>query len=71
MGDTPHGIIPELYFTPGRTPEVMAFLGKLYLPSETKAKIFRLWAVEVGVKISASQVRRVHDTGVDAGGPTQ
>jgi len=47
----------------------MQFLSRLYIDGETKAKLFRLWAVEVGVKISASQVNRVRDTGTDAGGP--
>lgn len=69
MGDTPHGIIPEYLFAPGKTAEVMAFLAHMYTPSATKAKLFRLWSIEVGVRLSGSQVRRVLETGTDAGGP--
>jgi len=69
VGETPIGIIPAELFAPGYTAGVMQFLSRLYIDGETKAKLFRLWAVEVGVKISASQVNRVRDTGTDAGGP--
>jgi hypothetical protein len=55
---------------PGATAGVMMFLGKLYVDGETKAELFRGWAQEVGVKLSASQVNRVRDSGTDAGGPT-
>jgi len=70
MGDTPHGIIPAELFAPGATAPVMQFLQRLYVDGETKAKLFRIWAVQVGVKLSASQVRAVRVTGTDAGGPT-
>lgn len=54
---------------PGATAAVMQFLGKLHVDSETKADLFRGWAQEVGVAISASQVLAVRVTGTDAGGP--
>jgi len=69
VGETPIGIIPAELFAPGYTQGVMQFLSRLYVDGETKAKLFRLWAIEVGVKLSASQVNRVRDTGTDAGGP--
>lgn len=69
MGETPHGIIPAELFTPGATAAVMAFLSRLWLDSGTKAKLFRRWSIEVGVKLSASQVRKVIATGIDHGGP--
>lgn len=69
VGDTPHGIIPAELFTPGATAGVMLFLSRMWIDGETKAKLFRLWAIEVGVKLSASQVNKVRDTGTDAGGP--
>ena len=70
MGDTPHDIIPAELFMPGATAGVMMFLSRMWIDGETKAKLFRLWAIEVGVKLSASQVNKVRDTGTDAGGPT-
>ena len=70
MGETPHGIIPAELFTPGATRPVMEFLSRLHLDSHTKSKLFRLWAVQVGVKISASQISAVRETGTDAGGPS-
>lgn len=69
MGETPYGIIPAELFAPWATPAVMQFLSRCWLDGETKAKLFRLWAIEVGVKLSASQVNKVRDTGTDAGGP--
>jgi hypothetical protein len=69
MGETPIGIIPDELFTPGATAGVMQFLSRMWIDGETKAKLFRLWASEVGVRLSASQVNRVRDTGIDAGGP--
>lgn len=70
MGDSPHGIIPAEFFAPRFSREVMSFLQRLHIDGETKAKLFRRWATEVGVKISASQVTAVRETGTDAGGPT-
>lgn len=69
MGETPHGILPAELFAPGATAAVMAFLSRLWLDGGTKAKLFRRWAVEVGVQLSASQVRKVIATGIDEGGP--
>jgi len=71
MAESPTGILPEELMAPRYTREVMAFLGKLYVDGETKADLFRGWAQEVGVKVSASQVNAVRHTGTDAGGPTQ
>jgi len=70
MADSPTGIIPEELMAPRYTREVMQFVGHLYVDSETKADLFRGWAQEVGVQISASQVNAVRETGTDAGGPT-
>jgi hypothetical protein len=70
MGETPHGIIPAEMFVPGATAAVMEFLGKLHIDGHTKAKLFRQWSVQVGVKLSGSQLRAVRETGTDAGGPT-
>jgi hypothetical protein len=69
MGETPHGILPAELFTPGATQGVMDFLSRMWLDGETKAKLFRRWSVEVGVKLSASQVRKVIATGLEHGGP--
>ena len=71
MGERPIGIIPAELFARGATAGVMQFLSRMWIDGETKAKLFRLWAIEVGVKLSASQVNKVRDTGIDAGGPTQ
>ncbi len=57
--------------TPGATAGVMMFLSKLWVDGETKADLLRGWAMEVGVKLSASQVNKVRETGTDAGGPTR
>jgi hypothetical protein len=54
---------------PGATAGVMSFLSKLWVDGETKADLLRGWAQEVGVKLSASQVNRVRESGTDAGGP--
>jgi hypothetical protein len=70
MAESPTGIIPEELMLPGATAGVMMFLGKLHVDGETKAELFRGWAQEVGVKLSASQVNRVRESGTDAGGPT-
>ncbi len=71
MAESPTGIIPEELMAPKYTAAVMQFLGKLYVDSETKTDLFRGWAQEVGVQISASQVNRVRETGTDTGGPTR
>lgn len=71
MAESPTGIIPEELMAPGATAGVMMFLSKLWIDGETKADLLRGWAMEVGVKLSASQVNRVRDTGTDAGGPTR
>lgn len=70
MGETPHGIIPAELFVPGATAAVMQFLSRLHVDSHTKAKLFRQWSVQVGVKLSGSQLRAVRETGIDAGGPS-
>lgn len=69
MGETPHGILPDALFTPGATAAVADFLAHMWLDGATKAKLYRQWAVQVGVKLSASQVRAVLATGFDHGGP--
>ena len=69
MGETPHGILPAELFTPGATAAVAAFLARMWLDGATKAKLYRLWSTQVGVQLSASQVRAVQATGFDHGGP--
>lgn len=68
VSDSPTGIIPEELFNPGKVAEVMQFLQRLYVDSLTKAELFRGWAQDVGVKVSASQVAAVRRTGTDTGG---
>jgi hypothetical protein len=69
VAESPTDIIPEQLMEPRYTREVMAFLGKLHVDGETKADLFRGWAQEVGVALSASQVLAVRMTGTDVGGP--
>lgn len=69
MAESPTGIIPEELMAPRYTSSVMQFLQRLYVDGETKADLFRGWAQEVGVQISASQVNAVRESGTDAGGP--
>jgi hypothetical protein len=70
MAESPTGIIPEQLMAPRFTSEVMQFLQRLHVDSETKAELFRGWAMEVGVKINAAQVNAVRRSGTDALGPT-
>lgn len=53
----------------GYLANVMEFLERLYIDGATKHELFLGWAQEVGVKISASQISAVRETGTDALGP--
>jgi hypothetical protein len=70
MAESPTGIIPEALMTRGSTGPVMEFIQRLHCDSHTKAELFTGWAMEVGVRLSASQVNAVRRTGTDALGPT-
>lgn len=67
--ESPTGIIPEDLMYPQRLGAVMDWLKRQHADSEQKINVFRGWAVTVGVKLSASQIQAVANTGVDRGGP--
>ena len=69
MAESPTGILPEELMQPGKVRDVMTFLQKLYVDSHTKADLLTGWAMEVGQRVSASQVNAVRRTGTDTGGP--
>jgi hypothetical protein len=71
MAESPTGIVPEELMVPGATAGVMEFLARLWVDGDTKADLLRGWAMEVRVRVSASQVNAVRHTGTDAGGPTR
>ena len=52
-----------------RLADVMDYIQRLWVDGDTKADLFRGWAQTVGVKINASQISAVRETGTDRGGP--
>lgn len=69
MAESPTGIIPEEYMSGAHTGDVMDFLQRLYIDGATKHELLLGWAQDVGVKVSASQISAVRETGTDALGP--
>jgi hypothetical protein len=69
VAQSPTGIIPEEYMSGRYTAQVMDFLERLQVDGATKHELLLGWAQEVGVKISASQISAVRETGTDALGP--
>ena len=69
MSKSPTGIIPEELMFPGRLTQVIGFLLELPVPADDKVDVFKGWARAVGVKLSASQLATVRNSGSDRGGP--
>lgn len=63
--DSVTGIIPEELLYPEHMGKVMEFLKSMPWPGHDKAKMLRSWARTVGVKIAASQINAVEETGND------
>ena len=68
MAISPTGIIPEELLYPNAVAAVMQLLARVPVAGDTKAEVLLGWAQTVGVKISASQLRKVRETGTDRGG---
>jgi hypothetical protein len=63
--ESPTGIVPEELMYPQKLGAVMELLKALPGASNEKLDVLRGWAKEVGVKLSASQVDAVRDSGYD------
>jgi len=63
--ESPTGIIPEELMYPQKLGAVMELLKSLPGASNEKLDVLRGWAKEVGVKLSASQVDAVRESGYD------
>jgi hypothetical protein len=63
---SPTGIIPEDLMYPAKKAEVMRFLKSQPFPADMKGELLKGWALTVGQRVSAREMKSVERTGVDA-----
>lgn len=62
---SPTNVIPERLMTYQGKQEVIKFLIAAPLPAQLKRNLLQGWAMTVGLRIKASDYKKVYDSGID------